>query len=91
MVSTRAINLLRRLLPEDAELTWEPGGGWWLGNDRVAGRDANELLRFCLIRLSYGAIDGYGTYEITAEGRTILADPKTTPSIVAALHRKEEA
>lgn len=84
IVSTRARNLLARLMAsEDRELVYEQGAGWWLDADQVAGRDAFELLRFCLIReLSMQGVKMTVYRPDESEAERLAADPAYVPEIV---------
>lgn len=78
MISTRALNLLRRIAAsEDGELVCEKGAGWWCGIHEVNGRDAMEILRWICIKRDGGNLgDGYQIYTINETGRKVLADPE---------------
>ena len=84
-LSVRAINLLRRIeTTDDRILVYSPGGGWWAGLHRVAGRDAHELFRGAALRQpnSEPFDKNFQRYEITHRGREFLNE--------AAKARKEK-
>lgn len=82
-----AIRALHELTADGAELTYAKGGGYWIDTRRISSSTANELLRLCVIRVTYGKLDDYCTFEITADGRKMLENPDHTPEIVKALRR----
>lgn len=84
IVSTRARNLLKRLMAsEDRELVYEPGAGWWLDADQIAGRDAMELRRFCLIReINFQGARMTVYVPDESEAQRLAEDPAYVPEIV---------
>lgn len=90
VVSTRARNLLKRLMAsEDRELVYSKGGGWWLDDTRIAGRDATELLRFCLIReCSYSSTTMNIYVPDESEAARLEADPCYVPEIIRLIAGK---
>jgi hypothetical protein len=92
-LSKRAANLLRRALAgktdHEREITYAKGGGYWLGDDRVAGRDVMELQRLCLLRLEHGEIGrGYEVYVPSQDSQDVLDGGE--PLFIRAL-REERA
>ena len=69
-LSRRASNLLTRLnASEERELVYDCGGGWWLGDNRVAGCDVTELLRAALVKVEIGDFSGYTVLVPTSDAR----------------------
>lgn len=93
MISTRARNLLRRVLAsEDQELVYEKGAGWWLDCDPVNGCDALELARFCLLSCPEKVSMGRGQLERwvpNSESEKVVKDPDYVPMIVRALRQRK--
>jgi hypothetical protein len=87
MISTRAVNLLRRIADsEDGEFVYSSPGGWWVDDHQASARDAFELLRYCLIHKDYGD-EKYEVYSINEDGRGLLAAPNYTPRIITVLRK----
>lgn len=88
MLSRVAHSILHQLEPEGAELTYEKGAGFWLGNKKVSTRAINELLRLCLIRVVCGDEGEYCDYGISDDGRKLLHDPNYVPTILKELRKR---
>lgn len=83
MITTRALNLLKRIAAsEDGELVRSVPGGWWVDDHQVNGRDATELIRYVLLHLDYGHREDYEIYSINEEGRNLLSNSNYKPSII---------
>ncbi len=88
LLSNSARSILQQLEPEEAELTYEKGAGFWLGNHKVSTRAVNELLRLCLIRVVCGDEAEYCDYGISGDGRKLLRDPNYVPTILKELRKR---
>lgn len=94
-LQTEAVNLVRRMVaarqredaageaPEESELVYEPGAGWWQGDRQVAARIPLYLMRRGLIRADEIG-GGLEHWEFTAEAAAFVAHPDApTPLEVA--------
>jgi hypothetical protein len=89
-VDTAEMNLLRRIVEsEDGELVCSRPGGWWVGNEKVSGKIAMNLLRLALIRVEYNDSDSYVIYGVNQDGRRVLEDPDYEPMMLRAMRTGE--
>lgn len=70
---------------DEGTLVHSTPGGWWLGDNRVAGRIGYHLLRLCLIREQSFCSENCRYYDLNEEGREVLKNPDYVPKIIPHL------
>ncbi len=74
---------------DDLELAYFDPGGWWVDAEKVSKKACEDLLRLCVIKLTFqSGASGVCYYKLTEEAHELFKNPDQIPLIIQALRKK---